>query len=113
MYTRKALKLKPQQNHQPTTKAIPHKDHHSLPSTDHTLLHDPPQFSFREHRVLQVQPAVLVDVRFSYLVLCTKPGVLGVTIVVLGRTKGVGHALKAVHDWTGKVVGGVNPAEKC
>ena len=60
---------------------------------------------------MEVQSAVLVDVRLSYLVLCAEPGVLGVAIMVLGRTKGVGHALKAVHDWTSKVIRGVDPEE--
>jgi hypothetical protein len=45
--------------------------------------------------------------------LLAEPCVLGVAVMVLGRTKGVGHALDAVYNRTGKVVRGVNPVGKC
>ena len=79
------------------------------PSADDALLHKPSQPSLGEDSVLEVQSAVLVDVRFSEFKVRTEPGVLGITIVVLCRTKGMGHALQAVHYGAGEVVDGVDP----
>ena len=79
------------------------------PSADNALLHKPPQPSLGEDSVLEVQSAVLVDVRFSEFKVRTEPRVLGITVVVLCRTEGMGHALQAVHYGAGEVVDGVDP----
>lgn len=80
-----------------------------LPSRHEALLHKPPELPLGQDSVLQVEPAVLVHIGLSYLQLCTEPGVLGVTVVVLGGTEGVCDPLNTVHYRTGKVVGGVHP----
>ncbi len=79
------------------------------PSRDIALLHKPSQLPLGEDGVLEVEATVFVDIGLPDGQVGAEPGVLGVTVVVLRGPQGVGHALNAVHNRTGKVVRGVNP----
>ena len=72
------------------------------------MFHEPPQLPLREDGVLQVQAAVLIDVRLPDPQCAAEPRILGVPVVVLRRTERVRHTLKAVHYGAGKVIGGIH-----
>ena len=82
-----------------------------VPSGDYPLLHKPPKLPLREDCVLKVEATVLIHIRLPDVQVLAEPAVLGITIVVLSGTQGVGHTFNTVHYGTGKVVGGINPRE--
>jgi len=85
------------------------KSHH-IPSTDNALLHDPAQPPLRQHCVLQVQSAILVQEWLSQSEGLEHPEVLGITVMVLSGAESMSDPLNAVNDGTGKVVSRIHPA---
>lgn len=82
-----------------------------VPAAHFARVHEPRELAFGQHRVLQVQTRVLVDVRLAHAERLQKPHVLLVAIVILGCAKSVRYFFDAVHDWACKVIGWVHPCE--
>lgn len=82
------------------------------PSIDVPLVHKPGQLPLGQHGVVEVESGVLPDVGFPEAQGFDDPVELLVAIVVLGGPESVGHTLQAVHNRAGKVIGGVDAANK-
>lgn len=86
--------------------------HDTVPALDEPVVDNPPQLPLGQDSVGHVEAGVFVDVRLSEAQGVEDPEVLLVTVVVLGRTQGVGHAFQAVHDWAREIVRRINSGKK-
>lgn len=84
----------------------------NAPSVHVSLLHEPGELPLGQHGVVEVEPGVLPDVGLPEAQGLDDPVELLIAIVVLGGSESVGHALQAVHDGTGKVIGRVDAGER-
>ena len=79
------------------------------PVRDYSLFDKPPQLSLGQNSVLEVEATVFVHVGLPDAQSLAEPRVLRVSVMVLCSPQGMGHALQAVHDGTGKVIDGIDP----
>lgn len=78
------------------------------PSIYQSFVHEPGKFSLGQHRVVEIQPTILPNIRLPDAQSFNDPVELLVSVVVLCGPQGVRDAFDAVHDGAGEVIGRVD-----
>lgn len=82
------------------------------PSLNVSFVDKPRELPLGQHRVVEVEPGVLPDVRLPEAQRVDYPVELLVAVVVLCGPESVGHTLQAVHDGAGEVICWVDSGEE-